>query len=496
MQAVSVDSNMSSLTTPPRPRLVVPGLKSSMSDLASTLGYSGLQTPPQSAHESRRPSVQSSWSETPYSTNTSQFDCSVPSTPVYQTQTGHDSFLNAWPEYEEPSLIVPGQTQSQSLVHLVFGGHGYDTQSSLTVHHYPESSQESQAQIYALRLNTELAASGAWCQPGQPLAVCPTQESCLSPELFPISNGFASHNVFTRSAFPDADSTRMNFCNEFSFGGAESIHSFEPLTGSILDQPQVVEPSQLTPEDSYDQSSFGSYSRPELDSSSMVQSFGSTLAFDSFDQPPDPDHSYLHPLNEDGYVPFKYEQPTHRIGIRRSNVSSSCSRSRIAKRHRSDKADVFHRHETAGVDVEFAGKRFSLDGRRGPKPEKAHCCEYIGPNGERCRSGFLRSEHLKRHRTSHSSDRIFSCPLPGCGKSFTRSDNTCDHFRTHLQPKTRGKRNPHFDWPFVRDMIQRECPPKQAQQILRNLTKWVVNGMPGSKKTSECRMSDFSEDSR
>ena len=501
MQAVSVDSSMSSLTTPPRPRVVVPGLKSSMSDLAQTLGCSGLQTPPQSAHESRRPSVQSSWSETPYSTNTSQFDCSVPSTPVYQGQTGHESFFNAWPEFEEPGLIVPRQAQSQDLVHPVFSGHGYDTQSSLTVQRYPDSLRENQAQIYGLRLNSELAASGAWCQSGQPSPIFPTQGSCLSPELFPTSNGLVSQNVFTRSAFPDVNSTRMELCNEFSFGAAEPIHSFEPLTGSLLDQPQVVEPSQLTPEHSYNQSSFGSYSGPDFDSSSMVQSFAPASDFDSFEMlpPPSPDHEYYHPLDEDGYVPLKFEQPTYRIGIRRSNVSSSCSRSRIAKRHRSDKPDVFHRHEAAGVDVECAGTPFSLEpgaGRRGSKPAKAHCCEFVGPNGERCRSGFLRSEHLKRHRTSHSSDRIFSCPLPGCGKSFSRSDNTCDHFKTHLQAKTRGKRNPHFDWPFVRDMIQRECQPKQAQQILRNLTKWVVNGMPGAKKTSECRTPDYSEDNR
>ncbi|KAI8874267.1 hypothetical protein GQ42DRAFT_113561, partial [Ramicandelaber brevisporus] len=49
-----------------------------------------------------------------------------------------------------------------------------------------------------------------------------------------------------------------------------------------------------------------------------------------------------------------------------------------------------------------------------------------------CGQSFRRAEHERRHvQGKHQKDRPFVCDYPGCGRSFTRSDNMKQHYRTH-----------------------------------------------------------------
>ena len=60
---------------------------------------------------------------------------------------------------------------------------------------------------------------------------------------------------------------------------------------------------------------------------------------------------------------------------------------------------------------------------RRPRP---HQCPL--PN---CGRSFSRKEHLTRHLRCHSGERPFECTLPGCHRKFSRSDNLRQHVRAH-----------------------------------------------------------------
>ncbi|KAF9586720.1 transcriptional repressor, partial [Lunasporangiospora selenospora] len=44
---------------------------------------------------------------------------------------------------------------------------------------------------------------------------------------------------------------------------------------------------------------------------------------------------------------------------------------------------------------------------------------------------FTRSGHLARHIRSHTSEKLFVCPVESCGLGFTRSDALREHSRSH-----------------------------------------------------------------
>jgi len=59
-----------------------------------------------------------------------------------------------------------------------------------------------------------------------------------------------------------------------------------------------------------------------------------------------------------------------------------------------------------------------------PYPQKVQSCPIPG-----CDKTFKRLEHLKRHVRTHTEDKPFQCP--SCDRSFSRSDNLAAHRRTH-----------------------------------------------------------------
>ncbi|KZV98911.1 hypothetical protein EXIGLDRAFT_726801 [Exidia glandulosa HHB12029] len=78
-------------------------------------------------------------------------------------------------------------------------------------------------------------------------------------------------------------------------------------------------------------------------------------------------------------------------------------------------------------------------GRRVPRADDAEvqkdaARKYVCPVPE-CGKGFSRGEHLKRHtRSIHTNDRPFTCPVKGCNRTFTRHDNLLQHQRAHATP--------------------------------------------------------------
>ncbi|OAD05327.1 C2H2-type zinc finger transcription factor, partial [Mucor lusitanicus CBS 277.49] len=46
-----------------------------------------------------------------------------------------------------------------------------------------------------------------------------------------------------------------------------------------------------------------------------------------------------------------------------------------------------------------------------------------------CGRLFKRLEHLKRHFRTHTLERPYSCNM--CGKHFSRTDNLAQHKKTH-----------------------------------------------------------------
>ncbi|KAH7061812.1 hypothetical protein BKA63DRAFT_195742 [Paraphoma chrysanthemicola] len=56
-----------------------------------------------------------------------------------------------------------------------------------------------------------------------------------------------------------------------------------------------------------------------------------------------------------------------------------------------------------------------------------------------CGQNFARIEHLRRHVNTVHSDYRIACKVPGCTKSFSRSDNLYDHYCTHVDLRKSGR---------------------------------------------------------
>ncbi|KAG8932844.1 hypothetical protein FRC02_000455 [Tulasnella sp. 418] len=56
-------------------------------------------------------------------------------------------------------------------------------------------------------------------------------------------------------------------------------------------------------------------------------------------------------------------------------------------------------------------------------------CEY-------CQKRFNRPSSLKIHVNTHTGEKPFKCPFPGCGRRFSVSSNMRRHSRVHTQPKS------------------------------------------------------------
>ncbi|KAF2860199.1 hypothetical protein K470DRAFT_197486, partial [Piedraia hortae CBS 480.64] len=106
-----------------------------------------------------------------------------------------------------------------------------------------------------------------------------------------------------------------------------------------------------------------------------------------------------------------------------------------------------------------------------PPPSKQHVCDELDEDGKICGSRFERSEHLKRHKTKHSLQRKYPCPLEGCKGAMARGDNAGDHFKTHLKGPRKGQRNRHIKWPELHSCLLMAYDEREATKMIAKLQK-------------------------
>ena len=56
-------------------------------------------------------------------------------------------------------------------------------------------------------------------------------------------------------------------------------------------------------------------------------------------------------------------------------------------------------------------------------------------NCDQCDRVFPRYEQLERHYRKHTGEKPFICPIAGCGKKCSRSDNLQQHIKCHSKVK-------------------------------------------------------------
>ncbi|GEQ72681.1 hypothetical protein JCM33374_g6368 [Metschnikowia sp. JCM 33374] len=65
--------------------------------------------------------------------------------------------------------------------------------------------------------------------------------------------------------------------------------------------------------------------------------------------------------------------------------------------------------------------------------KRSHICKTCG-------RPFTTSGHLARHNRIHTGERNHKCPFPNCNARFARQDNCTQHYRTHLNGKSKRSR--------------------------------------------------------
>ena len=495
---------MSSVSTPTRSGrgLVVPGIdtKRLMEYTSTAPSYGGLYTPPQSAHESRRPSLQySALSEAPCSTTSSSFAHSQPTTPIHTINHGNDGLIHGWPEGSGSHNGVPtSNLASCGTNHLsepnldaafvprpAYNDTGMDTMPS-----YSHTAQHCEADAFGLHVTPELPTMEAW-RPSQPMVNgYNAQTACFGPALFPTPQPMNSINSVPASAYDPTES---------SFHGMTPSYNASPFgsmlvqrSDSLYQNPLVVVPSQLSPEVNYPQHEASEYGSVENNSDLLASSFGSStsgyLGYEMV-QPPSPVDAYFAHSEDEDYLTVKAEEmsspsvgPCMHSGSRNLRLRS---RKRSSKRLRSSgRHTAWYSHEVGSTIVQCVGTEFRIDNDRPIKLEpavskKQYACQFVSPEGHRCVSRFDRMEHLKRHMGKHSVERPYPCPLACCDKRIQRPDNAGDHFKTHLRPKKKGKRNDHVEWEVLRDAIWDQYEDKKkAKKLLDGLARWLEAGMP------------------
>ncbi|KAK5166674.1 uncharacterized protein LTR77_008218 [Saxophila tyrrhenica] len=495
---------MSNLQTPTRTNrgLIVPGIdttKSSLGHPSGALSYGGLHTPPQSAHESRRPSLQYPTSmDLPHSANSSSFGYSHPSTPVHMTHSNGLLPSNTGSlEAQLESLSAPSAVRRASHFTVPILHAPFELQPSSIDADYPHTTQQGDPSTYEFDLGVELPTTEGWRPSQQAINSYGTQSTFLGPALFPASHSMAPDNSPSHATFNNMSSSFHESVNPYDSTYTSGFHEYNNAQ-LYAPAPQVVVPSQLSPHDDFASNSWTEYQHAQPDSALLASSFGSLgpdhLDYDMVD-PPSPVEAYFAHSEDEEYMTIKPERsvtPSRRSSSRWSTMTnttatSARSRRRASKRLRTGaKSNACHSHYSQNFNciVQYEGSGFKIDEHGSvtvdvAMSKKPHHCQHVDSDGKRCTGKFERSEHLKRHMGKHSDERKYPCPLPRCHKAIQRPDNATDHFKTHLRPKGKGKRNEHFGWETLENAILTEYSDlKQCTKLLTNLRRWVTNGMP------------------
>lgn len=460
--------------------------KESLPRTTTALQCAGWLTPPQSAHESRRPSLAySSYSEMPYSAASTGTAFSLPSTPSRNVQKHARALAQPFMEDHinlDFSTALNGNQLtndqlSQDLVHQNLDGQASCEMSqtaSWPNHPVIQNAPDDYSSYFSEQAEPvwweQQAPNGNFLQQLQP-----QQQPGLQTVLFPISHDLAAghHGV------PQTQMYDTAACSEFPDTATPRTH---------MQSPAIVEPFQM--QRYPDNNRYMTNGSPSCSPQDMTSSFDSSLA-SSWEElrTPSPEVDYCH--ESDGFILVGDEdQAASPI----ATVDSKPIRTkRTRKGGKRRKAPFVPERIIRGTGVEitlegesiaFENHRLVRTGNSSNANKKPFVCGKYTERGTACGRAFARSEHLKRHLGSHSSKRRFPCVLPACTKKIGRSDNACDHFRTHLQRDKANKRNKHFHWREVERRILHAYDPKTAAKILANLQRSLLIDMA---KDSELR---------
>ncbi|GAB7361900.1 hypothetical protein MBLNU230_g1938t1 [Neophaeotheca triangularis] len=477
----------------------VPGIDTSASfrktETTAATSFGGWLTPPQSARDSRRPSLTySSLSDAPYSATSTDYTFSHPATPVHSFE--QQSQEHSGRQYHQLSVSAcntPAQVPSGSYVagslqeQLLQSGmqpHGQCTSKSVDPNQsYFMASHHGYTDSMAMDGCDYMPAD---CWSGAQLAsqaLHQQQTNGMTATLFDTSQALAMDTHTTTPIY--------------SHPPSEMPGVYSQASSSMYQHPQVVVPSQLTPPDDDYMHDYSPYESPQHGMGAMSSDF--SCSFDSqdsyvFARPPSPEDAYFASEDEDGFMAIKEEALWSPTPARPSHMlQSSQLPQRIRKRNTSSTKRIrkprepCHEMHFGNILITAKGDQFSMsDGKikcpdrkfMAPKEKKFRCTGVDRATGLRCNRGFDRSEHLKRHAKMHDTVSLpeYPCPIQGCKKTgifgMSRSDNATDHFITHLETKP-GQRNGHCDWATMETSMRSVYAEPQATKMLNNLQKRV-----------------------
>ena len=428
---------MASMSTPTRLNrgLIVPGIDTKYTDRpSSALSYFGLHTPPQSANEHRRPSIQfSGYDESkPYSAASSTFSYSTPVTPVHALRQGNEGLLHSWPDHvaSQPGMVNSLGDPCQSLVaaestlDAAFEPQVACSNNMASLHGLPSfgfTSSEASNNL-GLNVSSDLPHVPSWASSNH----LPNEFAAHTPSLGPSPFSLASH---LHSSVTDIDSRYQVAPSSIdtSFDGSV-ITGMQGISTGLFQTPQVIVPSQLSPVDVYQQTSIVDFAPQDSRIDDSMTSFGSddtTLAvYDSVNSP-SPMEAYFDQSDEE-YSTVKNEDMSDIEDGERFRRISTRNRRRSSKRIRDADKRPWHVHDIpngdpyAAIEVHCVGKRFPLDRpvkREIANSKKAHQCLFVTEDGRTCGARFDRSEHLKRHAGKHNNIKLYPCPIKNCRKN-------------------------------------------------------------------------------
>ena len=475
---------MSNTTTPTRPGrgIVVPGIDTSSiydhKPAQQSQSFNGWPlTPPQSAQESRRPSLACSLMSDAHSGPSSISSYSQPATPVHSMANSAENFGQQWHDTAEMH-VMPGHIDTTCAMNA----------PPMYSASFPQHGLHMTTQDMSMQMPTASPApTNHWQQHAHHGSFGASVQHGLTDTLYQSTQGLGQHVAPQASMYANPSTSVVASLDQSAFPNYDSNAH---VAGSFSQPPQVVVPSQLGPQDDYQMDQYPSYSQEDDMVHEFAQSFDANAGHGGWQSvgPESPIEAYMGPSDDDEYVLVKDEYtgtPSRSSNYRGHQPSPLQKRHSKKARKSLASGKAFCEFSTPHFDVRCEGSPFVVDPNTGriipssvgPRNSKPHKCHAMKADGKTaCGASFDRSEHLKRHAVSHTDERPYPCPLPDCKKRIGRPDNAGDHFKTHLKGHSKGKRNNHVSFETLQDAILNHpaYDDKKATKLLNNLKKFLI----------------------
>ena len=484
-----LDYDMSATTTPSRTGrgIMMPTLKTE-----APTAPCGWLTPPQSAHESRRPSLHS------FASSVSAF--SHPSTPVHGSVVGQE---NTWsPNYYGHNTCA-STPLTDHMPHTMIGQHELCHVSAASgLPMYTPTTPSTHFDAFDFHKSQEQTCHDVWNGQNPALGGYSEHDPALRPMSFGQDHGFMTSSMglsqYDMSSVPALGTS-------LATSSVAAQYEYEASTREYYSHPQVVVPSQLSPVEDHGVQEYPGYIGQDH-SQDLTGSFDSMdvdlASYDSV-RPPSPDGDYVSYSDSENYAMVKREgfiRSTHAASgpTGFSAVSRSLplrSKRRSSRKSRNKGPQRVQLLENGWVEVNVEGQKAlemiqEAQANHGKLPKhvessvsKPHECPEFNLDGKKCTARFERSEHLKRHRGKHDDERPWPCPMALCAqnsKRFQRSDNACDHYKTHLKKAHNGGvRNTRCEWPDLKRILEVVLTHKQMTKVERNVERWILDKPDG-----------------